>query len=451
MRRETEDPFILSGLDIGTRKISFVVTETDPTSFDMQVISISSAPSRGIKKGDILNPDLCVESIREAIDEAESSLGLHVDETIISFGPSWTESFILDQTIMLHEDGTPERPITSADMKKAFEAAITTAKARSQECLIHAIPLGYSVERGHQTSDPRGYKGADLTVSLLAVFVQESSVMTAIECAEKAGLKIKGVIHKSISAAFGSLLPEEMEKGSVAIDIGAGTTSATFCINGSIRDIEHFPIGGDHITSDIANVLNIPLSKAEYLKREVSLAESEDSISDELEFDMDGKPFITSVEEVLNIVSPRVEEILNDFIEPGIRKFGLPENVGTIVFSGGVACSPGFMTVPGEIFQCRTRIGSPVGMSSLPPEGRGSEFVSSVGIFNYINKRDENYGSYLEPFFEEMAEKFGASGRAEKQHRVLVKSSHPFRGPKKERGFFSGIIQELKHAFRELF
>lgn len=451
MRRETEDPFILSGLDIGTRKISFVVTETDPVSFEMQVISISASRSRGIRKGDILDPDLCVASIQEVIDEAESALGLHVYDTVISFGPPQSDSLILDQTITLHEEGIPEKSVTSSDMKKAVEATIAVAKTKSKECLLHAIPLSYSVDGGHPTSDPRGYKGTELTVSLLTVFVPESSVLAVIECAEKAGLRVKGIIHKSISTAFGSLLPEEMQTGSVAVDIGAGTTSVTICNGGSIRDIAQFPIGGDHITNDIANVLDIPLSKAEYLKREVSLVEGKDSLDDELEFDVEGKAFITSVEEVLDIILPRVEEILKDFLQPWIKSCSPVESGGTIVFSGGVATSPGFMTVVDEIFQCRARIGTPVGMSSLPPKGRGSEFVSSVGIFNYINERDENQGSYLEPFFAEMPEEIEASGRIEKQRGVPAKNMHPFRKNKRGKGFFTGLIQELKHAFRELF
>lgn len=437
MRREAKDPFILSSLDIGTKKISFVVTENDPDSFDMQVIFAGSARSRGVRKGDILDSDLCVESIRSVIDEAESSLGLHVDETVISFGPSLIDSFIIDQTITLHEEGTPARPVTSGDMKMAVDAAMAASGTRSQESLLHAIPLDYSVDGGPPTSDPKGYKGTYLTVSLLSVCVPESSVMTAIECARKAGLKVKGIIHKSISATFGSLLPEEMEKGSVAVDIGAGTTSAAFCIDGSIRDILQFPIGGDHITSDIATILEIPSAQAEYLKREVSLAESEDSLGDELEFDIEGKAIVTSVEKVLGIISPRVDEILIDFLEPWIKAFVAERGIETVVFSGGVVASPGFMIAVNDIFQCRTRIGVPIGMSSLPPKGKDSEFVSSIGVFNYLSEKDRNRGFYLEPFFTEMT--------------AAIDKGYPPRDHKRGKGFLAGMIQELKHAFRELF
>ena len=451
MRRESRDPLILSGLDIGTRKISFVVTETDPASFEMQVILISSARSRGVTKGDILDPDLCVESIREVIDESESSLGLHVNETVISFGPSQTESFRLDQTIMLHEEGAPDRPITSGDMKNAVAASITAAKTRSEDFLLHAMPLGFSVDGGYPTSDPRGQRGSDLTVSLLAVFVPEKSVMAAIECAEKAGLKVNGIIHKSISTAFGSLFPEEMKKGAVAVDVGAGTTSAAFCIDGFIQGIAHFPIGGNHITKDIAKVLGIPFTKAEYLKREVSLTEDDDSIQDELEFEMEGKTFATSVEEVLNIISPRVDEMLGYFFKPWINGLDAAGSVETIVFSGGVSASPGFNDVVGEFFQSHTRMGLPVGMSCLPPQGKGSQFVSSIGIFNYLCARDENPGFYLEPSFKEMVEENEISGRTERSTMNSQKTGHPFRAQNRENGFFVKIIRELKHAFRELF
>ncbi|MDO9508573.1 MAG: cell division protein FtsA, partial [Thermovirgaceae bacterium] len=380
MRREAEDPFILSGLDIGTKKISLVVTETYPTSSEMQVISIGSARSRGIRKGDILDPDLCVESIREAIDEAESSLELHVSDTILSVGPSQVDSIILNETIRLRDDGTPERPVTSSDMRDVTGKAIAAARARSQDCLLHAIPLEYSVDRSDFMPDPRGYKGTELSVSLLAVFVPEKSVRDAVECAEKAGLNVIGVIHKSISAAFGSLLSDEMNTESVAVDIGAGTTSAAFFKDGLLRGVALFPIGGDQVTNDIANVLDIPSSKAEFLKREVSLAESADALDDELEFDMDGKAFITSVEEVLCIIVPRIEEILSRFLKPLINDFGTSEKIRSIVFSGGVTSSQGFMAVVEPLFDAPARIGNPVDSSSLPPPGRGSEFASAVGI-----------------------------------------------------------------------
>lgn len=451
MSRESEEPIILSGLDIGTKKISLVVAETDPFSNEMQIISISSARSRGVRKGNILDPDLCVESIREAIDKSESALGLHILETYISFGPSGTEIFPMDISIDLHEDGVSLCPVTSNDMKKAVETSISAARKRCGECLLHILVLGYSVDGGDKTIDPRGLKGVSLSVEVLAIFVPSGSAIEACKCAEKAGLNVRGVIHKSISSAFGSLLPDEMNAGSVSVDIGAGTTSVAFCSGGLIMNVGHFPIGGDHVTNDVSNMLNIPVSKAEYLKREVSLIENEDGLYDELEFEIEGKPFLTTVGDVLNIISPRIEEIFSNFLKPAIFTFCAGEKCGKIAFSGGVSSTSGFLDFSEDFFPGLAIIANPVGISSLPPHGRGPESVSALGIFNYINTRDENHGLYLEPFMSEMPESSILSERPEGHktfHGVRVKK---IKGIRRSRGFFARFFQELKNAFSELF
>ncbi|MDT8284828.1 MAG: cell division protein FtsA [Thermovirgaceae bacterium] len=437
MRRKANEPFFLTGLDIGTKKISIVVMETDPVTSESHVISIGSVNSKGIKKGDIIEPDLCVESIVNAIEKVESS-SVYVSDAILSVGPSEVDSIILNETIRLREEGAYERPVTSSDMIDVVREAIFSARARSDECLLHAVPLEFSVDQSDFMTDPRGYKGTELTVSILAIFAPFKSIRDAVDCAEKAGLNVVGVIHKSISAGFGSLLPEEMDNGCVAVNIGAGTTSAAFFKDGKLQNLALFPIGGDQVTSDLASVLGVPSINAEYLKREVALSESGEDLYDELEFALDGKAFITSVEEVLSIISPRIEEILSRFLKPVIDSFGSEEAICSIVFSGGVAKTPGLLSFVEPFFGAPVRIGTPVDPGSLPLENRGSEFTSAVGIVNYFMEKENNPDLYLEPSLTDLVKEAEGSKDRKKWIDEFFKKWREF-------------TQALKNAFSELF
>ncbi|HOC81560.1 MAG: Cell division protein FtsA [Synergistetes bacterium ADurb.Bin155] len=446
MRRGKVEPIIWSGLDIGTRKISLIVAETDPLSQDTQVIAVGSSRTRGISKGEIRDADLVVESIRKAVDEAEKAFDLNVRDAFLSIGPTSVSSFILEHKCTLSEEGITERPVTGKDMKDIIREAMKGAREITEDLLLHAIPLAYSVDAGPSVKDPRGALGSELATEVLFIGLAEEEVRRSISCAEKAGLNVLGVIHKSIASAFGSLSVEELEDGAVAVDIGAGTTTVTYARGGQVRGVGVFPGGGDLVTQDISEVLTIPASKAEYLKREVSLFESPEDLGDELEFEMGGEPFVVTVQDVLGIVSPRIEEIFFRFIVPKIEEFEQEGTLSAIVFSGGVAGSKGFMDLASESFETPVRLGEPVKGTSLPPHARGCEFSSTVGIVNYLLERDNNPDNLLEPVFGALAP----------EEAGMIKTPSPWKGKlvKKEnegKGPMARFFDALRNAFSELF
>jgi len=342
VRPEPTDPFLNSVLDIGTRKISVAVFESDPATTDYHVNCIATTRAMGIRKGDILDPDLAVESIRQAFERAEKEVGLEIRDTVVSFGPSRTGAIVSDYRIRLHDETEPEKPVNSSDMREAVAKALSSVSPRPGEFLMHAFPLEYSVDGGQPLRDPRGARGTDLFVSVLCIFVPEKSFLDALDCVRKSGVHVHGIVHKAVSSALGSLTAEEMRRGSVVVDIGAGTTSITRVHDGRIKGLSLLPTGGDHVTSDVSEVLGISSSAAEYLKREVSLTEEEDSLSDELELEIDGNPFVTTVEEVLYIVSSRIEEMMVRFIKPGILSLLPGKGPNEVLFSGGLTPFPRF-------------------------------------------------------------------------------------------------------------
>ncbi|HOI81094.1 MAG: cell division protein FtsA [Thermovirgaceae bacterium] len=450
MRRGKEEPIIRSGLDIGTRKISLIVTETDPLSSEMQVIAVGSARARGMSRGDIQDPDLVVESIRRAVDEAETAFDLNIRDTFLAVGPSSASVFRLEHRFPFREEGTPERPVTGKDMKDAVKGAVRAARERGEELLVHAIPLGYSVDSGSPVRDPRGLKGSELSVEVLFIGLPEDEVKRSITCAEKAGLKVLGVVHKSIASAYGSLSEEEICHGAVVVDIGAGTSTVTCVRDGAVRDVTVSPVGGDLVTQDVAKLLMIPPSKAEYLKREISLFEDPCDLMDELEFELDGEPFVATVQDVLDIVFPRMEEILFDFLSPRIEEFGQEKGLRSIVFSGGVAGAMGFLDLINDNYEIPARIGGPVNAMSLPPPARGCEFASTVGIVNYLLEREAHPENLLEPCLVELT---GAPDEEQARDILILepRRTGPGRNIKRGKGPMGGFIDALKNAFRELF
>jgi cell division protein FtsA len=453
VRPEPADPFLNSVLDIGTRKVAVAVFESDPATTDYHVNCIATARSTGIRKGDILDPDLAVESIRQAFEKAEKEVGLMIRDTVVSFGPSKTGTIVADYKIRLRNETESEKPVNASDMREAVVKAISTVCPRPGEFLMHAFPLEYSVDGGQALKDPRGIKGTELLVSVLCILVPEKSFLDVLNCVRKSGVHVHGIIHKAVSSALGSLVAEEMKRGTVVVDIGAGTTSITRVSDGRIKGVSLLPTGGDHVTGDVSEVLGIPSSAAEYLKREVSLTEEDESLSDELEMEIDGKPFVTTVEEVLYIVSSRFEEMIVRFVKPGILSLSTGKGPVEVLFSGGGTRSPGFEDAVEEMTGFRCRIAEPVNSRSLPPGKGGPEFTSLIGAIRYIFEREEAPLDYLEPSFETYMEGLDDKPSVGREPSVAFGSKgKPFRsGRRGEKNRLSGLADAVRKAFRELF
>ncbi len=453
MRPEPADPFLNSVLDIGTRKIAVAVFESDPATTEFHVNCIATAHSMGIRKGDILDPDLVVESIRQAFEKAEKEVGLHIRDTVASFGPTGTRTIVSEYKICLSDETEPEKPVNASDMKEVVAKAIASECPRPEEFLMHAFPMEYSVDGGHPLKDPRGVKGTELSVSVLCIFVPEQSFLDALDCVRKSGVHVHGIIHKAVSSALGLLSNEEFRRGAVVVDMGAGTTSITTIRDSRIRGVSLLPTGGDHVTGDVAEVLGIPSSAAEFLKREVSLEEEEDSLSDELEIEIDGKPFVATVEEVLYIVYSRFEEMMVRFVKPGILSMSSGKGPMEVLFSGGMTRSPGFIDMTENLTGFRCRIAEPVNSRSLPPGKGGPEFNSLIGSIRYISEREESPLDYLEPSFEAYNE--GPDDRSpidRDTSAIFGARVKPFRSGKRgKKNRLSGLADAVRKAFRELF
>ncbi|MFP4481223.1 MAG: cell division protein FtsA [Thermovirgaceae bacterium] len=394
MEKKPKDPELFAGLDIGTKKTAILVAEKTSQRNERHIIGVGKARTRGIKKGKILEPEAVIESIRNALDDVEEMIGLHVGSAYLTTGTHPLRAFRCEGALEL---GESQDTITVTDVRKVIQAAIAAANPVEGDTILHAFPLDYRIDGEIKTADPVGEKGSHLKVRVLCLSVPESDIRLAVQCAEKAGLHIMGVVHKTIASAFGAFQEEDLEKGALAVDSGGGTTSFTLVHEGKPFHAGIFPIGGDHITNDLTYILKLPPSKAEMLKRLIAVNEPEENWDDELEFDIRGEPYVCTVGEILDVERPRIAELWLDLVRAEIERYIPGKMPLRVVLSGGVGKTQGMFEYLGELLDTPVRPGKPVASEAMPPDRNGIEFTTVAGILQYVQMKEKFPYRFIDP------------------------------------------------------
>ncbi|MGC9490115.1 MAG: cell division protein FtsA [Thermovirgaceae bacterium] len=394
MKKTPNVPELFAGLDIGTKKTAVLVAEKTPQGKAMHIIGVGKARTRGIKKGKILEPEAVIESIRSALDDVEDMIGLHVGSAYLCTGTHPLRTFRCDGALEL---GDSQDTITISDVRKVIGTALASTKPEEGDMILHAYPLDYRIDGKTDTTDPVGRKGSHLEVRLLCLSVPERDVRLAVQCAEKAGLHIRGIVHKTVASAFGAFQDEDFDKGALSVDSGGGTTSFAVVFQGKPLHAGIFPIGGDHITNDLTYVLKLPPSKAEMLKRLIAVDESEENWDDELEFDIKGEPYVCTVGEILDVERPRIAELWLDLVRAEIERNTAGKMPPRIVLSGGVGKTQGMVDYLKELLGTPIRPGKPVTSEAMPPDRNGIEFTTVAGILRYVEMKEKFLYRFIDP------------------------------------------------------
>ncbi|HQK25959.1 MAG TPA: cell division protein FtsA, partial [Synergistaceae bacterium] len=219
-----------------------------------------------------------------------------------------------------------------------------------------------------------------------------------------------------------------------------GTTGVAVYAEGKPKRLAVIPVGGDHVTNDLACVLRIPMSKADMLKREVSLDEEEDRLEDDLEFQNRGKTLVCTVREVVDVISSRLEELFGALVESEVAESGVSVLPAGIVLTGGVANTLGVERLVSHLMDMPVRIGRPLDVHRMPPERNGVEYASAAGIIRYVVEKERNPQRYLDPF----------QGPGEPRRKVV----HPVpdsKDPWIKGNPFAGAWAAIKKTLKELF
>jgi len=350
MRRKEK---IVAGIDIGTTKVCAMIGEVNDDI--VAITGIGVHPSRGVKKGRIIDIEAIADSIRVAVEDAELMADTEINSAYVSVGGGHIEGMISRGMVTLKT-----REVTEGDVMRAIDYAKAIHLPADRE-IIHLLPMDFIIDGQSGIKEPIGMVGIKLEVDVHIVTGVTTSVNSIYKCCEKAGIEVEELVVKPIASAEAVLTPEEKEIGVVVADIGGGTTGVSIYYDGSLRKIAEIDIGGNYITRDIAIGLKTSVSCAEKLKKEFGCADSSAVRSSEMIDvpDAGNKGFRQeSRKKLAEIIEARVEDIFGE-IKKVIDSCS-PRPFGTeIVLTGGTALLPGIVDVASRFFDMPARVGMP--------------------------------------------------------------------------------------------
>lgn len=438
------EPELLVGLDLGTSKVAVVVAERDDRTGEAQIIGVGQALSYGIRKGLIVNLEQAVSSVRNAVEDARHMVGLDFYRVTVAFSGTDVQSVLTRGMVSL---GRTPRPVLESDVERAIEVAQSELDVTSNHSVLHAIPVDFCLDGHSGIDDPLGMTGSRLELELQSLIVPTSTIQNVINCVERAGLAVDGLLLKPLAAAMGALSTEEAHSGAAVVDLGGGTTGIAVYSEGRPRRLSVIPVGGDHITNDLACVLKIPTSKAEALKKEVSLTEEPDAMEDLLDVDVRGQKVSFSVGQVAEIVGCRIEEIFEILVGKELTKSGLTMFPAGIVMAGGVANTGGLDSFVSDVLDLPVRTAAPLDANRMPPGRDGTEFAASAGVIRYVLQKEEKPYRYLEPSASLLKGRPDVGGHSTERKilpRLVVDK-------READGAIRGLMDTIKKSFRELF
>ena len=378
------------GIDVGTTKICTLVAEVDDEG-RLRIVGAGVVPSRGLRKGVIVSVDDAAAAIQASIEKAERMSGYKIESAYVGVAGSHIQSLNTRGVVAI---GRGDRPITQDDVDRAMEAAQAVAVPHNRQ-IIHAIPRGFSLDEQEGIRDPIGLMGYRLEVEAHLVTGAVTSLRNLASCVEAAGIEITAMVLQPLASAEAVLRPEEREMGVVLVDAGGGTVDVAIFIEGSIWHSLVLPIGGNHVTNDIAIGLRIPFDLAEELKcrhgHAIAEAVAPDEVVEVRSF-AQGPERLVSRRELAAIVEARAEEIC-EMVLREIKRSGydglLPAGV---VLTGGTADLEGLVELGQRLLGLPVRVGVPDDIEGLDETIRGPAFATSVGILLWGLRHDSEQG-----------------------------------------------------------
>jgi cell division protein FtsA len=358
MAKEYKD--LVIGLDIGTSKVMAVVAEVLQDG-ELKIAGLGIAPGNGLKRGAVVNIDATVQSIQQALKEAE----LMADCKITRVNTGITGSHIrgLNSSGMV---AIKDKEVSPADVARVMETARAINISTDQRLLLVA-PQEFVID-GQDVKEPIGMSGMRLEAKVHIVTGAQSAAENIIKCVRRCGLEVEQLLLNPQSSSLAVLTEDERELGVACVDIGAGTTDVAIFAGGAIRHTAVIPIAGDLITSDIAMALRTPTKDAEDIKVESGYAKQ--MLADpEAQVEVPGLgdrgPRMLSKQALAGVIEPRVEEIFS-LVHQVIRESGYEEVLSSgIVLTGGSAVMPGMIELGEDIFLKPVRRGIPKYNGSL--------------------------------------------------------------------------------------
>ncbi len=391
----SRDSDILFGLDLGTKKITVVVAErlaANPN--EAQIIAVGQAPSRGMRKGMIVDLEPAVSAVSDAIADAESLLSnIKISHAAVAFSAVDVKCRVLHGMISL---GRSARIITPEDLERVIETALSNLQLPPSSCVIHSIPIKYAVDGSEGIENPLDMTGTRLEVDLTALYIPTSVAQNLVNCVEKAGVKVSGLLLKPLAESLGILSSDEREMGVSLVSIGGGTTCVSVFSEGRMLYAGEIPVGGDHISNDISCMLKMPFVTAEEIKKGISISPREEATGT-ITIDNRGIRQEIKKAEIREIIEIRLDELFADSIVPALNEIQSAGITTDVIFAGGVMLTKGIADFAANYLKTSVRVGSPVLGHEMPRERRDCRYGAVSGIIVYLLEKSRNPFAYVEP------------------------------------------------------
>jgi cell division protein FtsA len=381
---------LIVGLDIGTSKICAVVGEVRPDG-KVDIVGLGSHPSIGLRKGMVINIENTVNSIKEAIEEAETMAGCEISSVYAGIAGGHIKGFNSHGIIALKN-----REVTRRDIERVVDAARAVAIPMDRE-VIHTLPQEFIVDDQAGITDPVGMSGVRLEVKIHIVTGAVTSAQNIIKCANRAGLDVYDIILESLASSEAVLSDEEKNLGAALIDFGGGTTDLAVFSQGSIKHTSVLTLGGDNLTNDIAIGIRTPFKEAEKIKIKYGCGLTSLIGKDEtIEVPSVGERASRTISRELigEILEPRVEEIFSLIYQELVRS-GFDDLVTSgVVATGGSSLLPGVPEILEQVFNMPARIGYPTNIGGLKEIVNSPMYATAVGLVLYganLEKREKKF------------------------------------------------------------
>jgi cell division protein FtsA len=375
---------VVVGLDIGTTKICTVVGER--VDDQVNIIGLGTYPSKGLRKGVVINIESTVQSIKKAVEEAELMAGCEITSVYAGIAGGHIKGINSHGVIAVKN-----REITASDVKRVIDAASAVAIPMDRE-VIHIIPQEFIVDDQDGIRDPVGMSGVRLEGRVHIVTGAITSAQNIIKCANRAGLDVDDIVLEQLGSSDAVLTPEEKDLGVAIIDIGGGTTDLIIFASGSIKHTAVVSLAGSHITSDISMGLRTPLEEAEKIKIRYGCCLASMVRKDEtIEVPSVGgrKPRVLSRQTLAEIIEPRVEEILT-LVQNEVARTGFGNLIASgIILTGGSTILEGMPELAEQIFNLPVRRGTPTGIGGLVDMVNSPMYATGVGLVLYGSRNKE--------------------------------------------------------------
>jgi cell division protein FtsA len=378
-----DDKQIIVGLDIGTSKVVAIVGELQDDG-QIEVIGFGMHPSKGLKKGVVVNIESTVSSIQRAVEEAELMAGCDISQVYAGIAGSHVRSLNSHGIVAIRD-----REVVQSDVDRVIDAARAVAIPADQK-ILHVLPQEFIIDGQEGIREPIGMSGVRLEARVHMVTGAASAAQNIVKCVQRCGLEVEDIVLEQLASSHAVLTDDEKELGICLVDIGGGTTDIAVFNNGAIRHTAVIPIAGDQVTNDIAISMRTPTQYAEEIKIKYACALSQLANLDEtIEVPSvgDRPPRRLARQTLAEVVEPRYEELFG-LIRDELRRSGFENMIAAgIVLTGGSAKMEGAVELAEEVFHMPVRLGVPQHVRGLGDVVRNPIHSTGIGLLVYARSQ----------------------------------------------------------------